>query len=164
MGLFFLSFLCRILFLADVMHLFTTVHVHISNLAAQTGASLFLHEYSPPYFFPSPNNTTYAWTYNKTEHLTPRDFTSPRQGDGAGVDVGTTPFTHLIVESKDVEELVEVREEEGGRVRWEVVECVKGFDRVSVRWGASEAEGIWARIPFVEVVREDQLCILKRSE
>ena len=62
-----------------------------------------------------------------------------------------------------MEELVEVREEDG-RVQWEVVECVKGFDRVSVRWGTSEAEGVWARIPFVEVVRKDQLCILKRSE
>ena len=103
---------------------------------------------------------SYAWTYNKTEHLTPRDFTS-LQGDG----VGTTPFTHLVVESKDVEELVEVREEEDGRVRWEVVECVKGFDRVNIRrWSTNEAEGVWARIPFVEVLRKDQLCILKRSE
>ncbi|KAJ3785972.1 alpha-1,6-mannosyltransferase subunit [Lentinula aff. detonsa] len=75
-------------------------HVHISNLAAQTGASLFLQEHAPP--FPSTsllshttskNDTSkYPWTvYDKTENLTIDELS------------GSRDITHLITEWSPVE-------------------------------------------------------------
>ncbi|KAG2071808.1 hypothetical protein BDR04DRAFT_1097815 [Suillus decipiens] len=62
------------------------VQVHISNLAAQTGASLFLQSHSPPYIPSMTAPATNDWVY-KTESLSPHDLTT------------STPFTHLIAES-----------------------------------------------------------------
>ncbi|KAH9928344.1 Alg9-like mannosyltransferase family-domain-containing protein [Fomitopsis serialis] len=66
----------------------THVHVHISNLAAQTGASLFLHAYAPP-FLTSINLAppTQHWVYDKTENLTPQMLS------------GSKEVTHVIAES-----------------------------------------------------------------
>ena len=55
------------------------VNIHICNLAAQTGASLFLHEHAAPYLA---NTTSPDWSYDKTEGM---------------VDMGQ--FTHAIVEN-----------------------------------------------------------------
>ncbi|KAJ3916915.1 alpha-1,6-mannosyltransferase subunit [Lentinula edodes] len=69
-------------------------HVHISNLAAQTGASLFLQEHSPPFpSFSSQNQIpTYPWTvYDKTENLTLEELS------------GSLNITHLIAEWSPVE-------------------------------------------------------------
>ncbi|KAF8343590.1 glycosyltransferase family 22 protein [Amanita rubescens] len=68
-----------------------TPHIHISNLAAQTGASLFLHLNSPPYppsYLMSQQTSSKfpTWTYNKTEHLSEHVITSSHQ------------ITHDIVE------------------------------------------------------------------
>jgi hypothetical protein len=86
---------------------FLPVHVHISNLAAQTGASLFLQTHSAPYHpsLPSPSSGL-NWTYNKTENLTTY---SPSR------------FTHLIIEAS-----------EPVPRGWKKVECVEGFDGLSL--------------------------------
>lgn len=54
------------------------MNLHICNLAAQTGASLFLHENAPPYLR---DVTSFNWKYDKTE---------------GALDMGQ--FTHAIVE------------------------------------------------------------------
>ncbi|KAF5393293.1 hypothetical protein D9757_000466 [Collybiopsis confluens] len=70
-------------------------HVHISNLAAQTGASLFLQVHTPPFastsLFSSASLTDqlsmYPWTvYDKTENLTLDELSASRD------------VTHLISE------------------------------------------------------------------
>src|ERR1700755_2234696 len=72
-----------------------SVHVHIGNLAAQSGASLFLHSHSPPYrphlgIVPHTISATHPWIYNKTENLTPADI------------MRNSSFTHAIVEDTDL--------------------------------------------------------------
>ena len=63
-----------------------TVHVHISNLAAQTGASLFLQRNAPPFYpgLAEPPRTN--WTYDKIENLSLVDLTRSHN------------VTHLIAE------------------------------------------------------------------
>ncbi|KAI0925707.1 hypothetical protein AcV5_008372 [Taiwanofungus camphoratus] len=90
------------------------VHVHISNLAAQTGASLFLHTHSPPYLLgldiaPS----TPHWTYNKTEHISPKLLTAAPE------------ITHVIAEA----DAGGARASGFGPHVWTVVDAVDGFDK-----------------------------------
>ncbi|KAF9649276.1 alpha-1,6-mannosyltransferase subunit [Thelephora ganbajun] len=125
------------------------VHVHISNLAAQTGASLFLQTRSAPYHpsLPSPYSGL-NWTYNKTEDLTTY---SPSR------------FTHLIAEAS-----------EPVPWGWKKVDCVEGFDRWSLVSGVllnpkknvgTGDLGTLLRVPRQILTREmsDKLCILERS-
>ncbi|TFK71490.1 alpha-1,6-mannosyltransferase subunit [Pluteus cervinus] len=105
-------------------------HVHISNLAAQTGASLFQQLNAPPYppvslcstchppvnylpellEYPDYEYRAGAWAYNKTENL--------RMQEVLGVKAG---YTHLILEQKPPVSKV-------GKGRpWEEVEVIKGF-------------------------------------
>ena len=128
---------------------FPPVHVHISNLAAQTGASLFLQTRASPYYpsLPTPPSGL-DWTYNKTEGLTTY---SPAQ------------FTHLVAEASGPVP-------RGGKK----VECVKGFDGWSLNPGALLGPGRnvetadWGallRVSRQVLTREmrDQLCILEKS-
>ena len=126
-----------------------SVHVHISNLAAQTGTSLFFQTHSAPYHpsLPTPSSGM-DWTYNKTEDLTTY---SPSQ------------FTHLVAEAS-------------GPVPWgwRKVECVKGFNGWSLNPGVLLGPGRnvdtvgWGNLMGISrqiLTREmrDQLCILERS-
>ncbi|KAI0683705.1 hypothetical protein BC835DRAFT_1469381, partial [Cytidiella melzeri] len=68
------------------------MQVNISNLAAQTGASLFQQTHAPPYF-PDlgvrPPPLAYDWVYNKTEDVSPTSITTD------------CSITHAIVEIRD---------------------------------------------------------------
>jgi len=124
----------------------TTVHVHISNLAAQTGASLFLHEHAPPTLSAFLSSSGSSWTYNKTESLTPSMISS-------------STFTHLIAESPEM-----------AGEEWTVVEAIPAFKR----WKLSSAVlsklktgrvwevplHQWARV--LEMEMSDHLWILAR--
>ncbi|KIK79362.1 glycosyltransferase family 22 protein [Paxillus rubicundulus Ve08.2h10] len=124
------------------------IHLHISNLAAQTGASLFLHEYAPPTFLVSnPSSVHASWTYNKTESLTPSTIAS-------------SSFTHLIAESPEVAD-----------GEWKVVQSILGFKQWKLNmdvlnklktgkvWEVSFGE--CARV--LEMEMTEQLWILERS-
>lgn len=79
--------------------------VYIDNLAAQTGASLFTQDHSPPYFFSRPSNAS-EWTYLK-------DPSPPSY----------SVFTYLVTEDASAYP----------REEWETVGSVDAFDRVDVR-------------------------------
>ena len=126
-----------------------SVHVHISNLAAQTGASLFLQTRSTPYH-PSLSAPSLGrnWTYNKTENLTTY---SPSR------------FTHLIAEAS-----------EPVPRGWKKVDCIEGFDSWSLN--PDVLSGLKRNMDTVDLgtllgmsqqilTREtsDKLCILERS-
>jgi len=122
------------------------VHVHISNLAAQSGASLFLQTHSAPYHrsLPIPSSGL-NWTYDKTGNLTTH---SPSR------------FTHLIAEAS-----------EPTPWGWKKVDCIEGFDRWSLNPGALKRN--MGRVDFGTLLRvsrqiltrkmSDKLCILERS-
>ncbi|KAF5374448.1 hypothetical protein D9615_009109 [Tricholomella constricta] len=128
-------------------------HVHISNLAAQTGASLFLHLNAPPYpatLQPYLHKDLKAreawWVYNKTESLTMGDLTANKR------------ITHLIAEHRPTAEVAR---------NWKVVASVEGF----VKWHL-DADIIRTRISDVtreglgnvaRLVKEEQLWILERK-
>lgn len=86
------------------------VHVHIDNLAAQTGASLFTQEHSPPYFFlhEEPLGNSTSWTYSKDP--APESFDS---------------FTYLITEHP----------ESYNQTKWDVIDNIKALERVDIRRG-----------------------------
>ena len=67
--------------------------VHISNLPAQTGASLFLQTHAPPYLPGLEPIGPSNWVYDKTEHLKPWQITSYRN------------ITHAIAEIPQDSEL-----------------------------------------------------------
>jgi len=84
-------------------------HVHISNLAAQTGASLFLQLNAPPQY--QIHERTTSWIYNKTEKLSTASLSS-----------STSPFTHLISEISPDEDFTLEKS-------WRTVKVIQGFDR-----------------------------------
>ncbi|CDO71804.1 Glycosyltransferase Family 22 protein [Trametes cinnabarina] len=125
------------------------VHVHISNLAAQTGASLFLHSNAPP-FLPGldvghPTN----WVYNKTENLSLRALTDSKQ------------ITHLIAEIPALDSAV--------MDSWSPVAVVDGFDGwrldrdVGQAFKVGVAEGLKALGNALVMLRSEKLVILRRK-
>lgn len=131
------------------------VHVHISNLAAQTGASLFLQINSSPYpptsLVSAPSNlkAPLEWTYDKTESLTPQSLTA----SGA--------ITHLISESPLTTIPSKLQKQ------WQAVESVEGFDRWVVDWDlikGKDKEDILERLPDVlKMGKSEKLWILERK-
>jgi hypothetical protein len=59
-------------------HITVGIQVHLCNLATQSGASLFLHEYSLPFLLSAPE-----WIYDKSEGI---------------IATANATFTHAIVE------------------------------------------------------------------
>ena len=126
-----------------------TVHVHIANLAAQSGASLFLHTHAPPYrprlgvLTPS-SPATRPWIYNKTENLAPAYIAYD------------SSFTHVIAESRDALPAG----------RWQLVDVIDGFRGWKVRKDVlglvSEKglEGLWR---VLEMEKEHKLWIFERG-
>lgn len=91
------------------------VHVHISNLAAQTGASLFTQRHSDPQWQHSGSEAGNQWKYDKTEGLLVDELTK------AG-----SPYTHLILEELPSEKVLKKR-------GWRVVSTVNALERVRVQ-------------------------------
>ncbi len=127
------------------------MHVHICNLAAQTGASLFLHNNAPP-FLPSLNDTHHtSWVYDKTENLTLDDLTRSQE------------ITHLIVEASSVSPSALAAK------GWTVVVVVDGFDgwRFNVDVSSALKDGLFEGVTrlggVLEMVRSEKLIILKRG-
>lgn len=128
------------------------VHVHISNLAAQTGASLFLQTHAPPYpeglGLEPPRGYT-PWVYNKTEDVTPTQLTANRH------------ITHAIAEI----EPGNVRAFDGTKFPgkwWKLTAIVTGFDRAVLDLPALKADLMrpWEVLKFA---KSEQLAILEKK-
>ncbi|TFY59156.1 hypothetical protein EVG20_g7892 [Dentipellis fragilis] len=118
-----------------------SVHVHIANLAAQTGASLFLQTHAPPYPAFIDASSANNWTYDKTEDLSARDLAA------------MPGLTHAITE------------EPLGR-GWTVIDVVKGFKRWALEKdvkGLVEREGIEGLLGVLKMVEGEKLWILERE-
>ena len=132
---------------------YVVVHVHISNLAAQTGASLFLHEHAPP-FHPAIGAPLHpGWVYDKTENLSLADLTKSRN------------VTHVIAEVA-----VEEEEEEEGTHAWTQVAFVNGFDGWRFHGGhalraalAQGRQGFAGLGSVLEMKRSAKLVVLERK-
>ena len=132
------------------LRLLAPPHIHISNLAAQSGASLFLQLHSSPHYYHQSLSTTHdEWNYNKTENLPISALCS----------LSSPVFTHLISEippSKDP--LLDTH--------WYTVEVIKGFDRWSVDWDLLKAKSKNAAdlSKVLRLVASDKLWILARKK
>ncbi|KAI0079622.1 hypothetical protein K474DRAFT_1639550 [Panus rudis PR-1116 ss-1] len=129
------------------------VHVHISNLAAQTGASLFLQTHAPPYpsYLPSLQpqvNFASDWIYNKTENLTAKTLTSQHQ------------ITHVIAETDQGSiapaSHFDLRE-------WDIVDSVQAFERWRPNIGLLKGHSAAFGWELFEMVKSDKLIILQRK-
>ncbi|KAF9260107.1 hypothetical protein L218DRAFT_962889 [Marasmius fiardii PR-910] len=133
----------------DQNHQSTPPHVHISNLAAQSGASIFLQIHAPPFAEGLTQPSTWT-TYNKTEGLTVQSLGSSKY------------FTHIISE---------VPPTEFGwmdKGKWKEIEVVEGFERWivdrQVLWGNDDLRDVVNRLGNVlTVVKSAQLWILERK-
>ncbi|KAF9450061.1 glycosyltransferase family 22 protein [Macrolepiota fuliginosa MF-IS2] len=127
-------------------------HVHICNLAAQSGTTLFQHLNSPPFhpaLFLWPNSVppAHPWTYNKTENLTIADLSNSRH------------FTHLISEVPPTEpEIIKY---------WRLIKSIPAFDRVVLdkelllRKPLELPRRVW---DLIRVEEKEQLWIYERSD
>jgi len=126
----------------------TTVHVHVANLAAQSGASLFLHTHTPPFrerigILPTASAVHHPWVYNKTEDLTPADIAY------------SSAFTHVIAESKDALPAG----------RWEIIDVIDGFEGWNVHrnvLGLVRERGLQGFWGILEMKKAEKLWIFEK--
>ncbi|KAH8990246.1 glycosyltransferase family 22 protein [Lactarius akahatsu] len=125
------------------------VHVHVSNLAAQSGASLFLHTHAPPYrerigvLPPTAPAVYHLWVYNKTEDLTPADIAY------------RSAFTHVIAESRDALPIG----------RWEIIDTIDGFEGWKVHrdiLGLVKERGLQGLWGVLEMKKAEKLWIFEK--
>ncbi|KAI0671330.1 Alg9-like mannosyltransferase family-domain-containing protein [Trametes maxima] len=127
------------------------VYVHISNLAAQTGASLFLHSNAPPFLPGLETGHPATWTYDKTENLSFQALTATRD------------ITHLIAE------VATLPSTPSGLEAWTPVAVVDGFDgwvfdrNVIGAFKAGLWEGLNALGNVLSMRRSAKLVILQRD-
>lgn len=126
-------------------------HVHICNLAAQSGTTLFQHLNSPPYhsalyLWPNSVPPTTPWIYNKTENLTLSELSR------------SSHFTHIISEQPPTSPEI--------AGHWNLMKAIPAFDRVVLdkellthkRWELPR------RIfDLIRIVEKDQLWIYERK-
>ena len=119
------------------------VSVHIDNHAAQTGASLFLHEHAPPYDYLVLPHDRWRVVYNKTENLvTMQEFEG---------------FDWVITEHPDMF----TRPDGKTRSRWKVQASAAGLRRVEL--ASLGGQGVWKHLKFPRVVRETKIWILEQK-
>jgi hypothetical protein len=97
-------------FLNAQQHNVSRADVHIDNLAAQTGASLFTQEHSSPYFFFTPEHDA-QWSYSKDP--APKSFSA---------------YTYLVTEHPESHTM-------GSDGEWDVLGSVDAVERVDIRRG-----------------------------
>lgn len=117
------------------------VTVHVDNHAAQTGASLFLHEYAPPNKF---LELSCQVVYKKTENLVTR-----QEFEG---------FDWIITEDPGMF----TRADGKSKSRWTVqasAEGLRGIELVSLG-----EQGVWRILKIPRVQRESKLWILKQEQ
>lgn len=126
------------------------MHVHICNLAAQTGASLFLHSNAPPFIPGLDVGRPTNWVYDKTENLSIQALTSSRE------------ITHLIAEIPSLSPSV--------TQYWTPVAVIDGFDGWRLHTDVVQAiksakvfDGLKALGNVLEMVRSEKLVILQRK-
>ncbi|KAJ3563641.1 hypothetical protein NP233_g8807 [Leucocoprinus birnbaumii] len=125
-------------------------HVHICNLAAQSGVTLFQHLNAPPYpdalfLWPQSTPPVRSWTYNRTENLTIGDLTS------------ATQFTHLISEVPPLDPDI-TRD-------WNLMATIPAFNRVVFDKELVLHRPLEVPRKFFDVIRveqRDQLWIYER--
>jgi alpha-1,6-mannosyltransferase len=113
--------------------------VHLSNLAAQTGASLFTQLLAAPYFLPGLDATLKShsppggdWVYDKTENLALVSLLqSPSPSQSRPGETQSTSYTHLVVEDPSYL----LQSPKLGN-EWRVAEVVKAFDAWVLDWAA----------------------------
>ncbi|KAF5327333.1 hypothetical protein D9619_003978 [Psilocybe cf. subviscida] len=161
--------------------------VHLSNLAAQTGASLFTQLLAAPYFLPeldatlkSHSPTGSDWVYDKTENISLLSLLqspAPSQSQSHSSGTQLTGYTHLVVE----EDPNYVLESQRLGDRWRVVEVLKAFDAWVLDWAAlksllkdplgslKDGDGLrdvllatMRRVPYVK--ESEKLWILERRD
>src|SRR6267142_3928022 len=124
------------------------VHVHIANIAAQSGASLFLHTHAPPYrsslgIRAPAISAAHPWIYNKTENLTPADVAYD------------SSFTHVIAESGDALPTG----------RWELVDVIDGCQGWKIRKDVLELvreRGLEGLLSVLEMKKASKLWIFEK--
>ena len=116
--------------------------MHIDNYAAQTGASLFLHEHALPHGYLVLPRSPGSVIYNKTENLAwPDDFQH---------------FDWIITEHKGWFSQYGYQNSQ-----WSVEGSIDGLRSVELR--PLGEQGVWTKIKTLRLVQEPKLWLLRRE-